>query len=405
MKILLLNDTLIGGGKERRIVQLVCSLTKVSGVQVHVAVLDRRASHGFKGEVAEMKELVDYPEIWQSGAHVHLLERRWKKDPRGFLALWNLVRSIRPDILNVWSLMGAFYSIPIAMLARIPMVSSFVADCNGARKWSMWWWIIQAAIRRSLFVTGNSRAGLDAYEIPSRKAVAIYNGFNFSRLDNLTPSEALRKDLGVSTRYMIAMAARFDSYKDYDTYLGAANQVLSKRNDVTFVCLGQGPDLERCRMLVDPVHQARVVFAGFRKDAESVLAASDLTVLCSNDSVHKEGVSNSILESMATATPVIATRAGGSPEIIEDGASGFLIEPSDTTELTDRVMQLLDDENLRQEMGRRSLEIVKSRFSMSAMLNGFLKVYRNATAKRSHRAPPILSVGTDTSNTEEPSSR
>lgn len=379
MKILLINDTLVGGGKERRIVQLILGLKRVHGIDVHIAVLDRPASHNWKKKGPGPFCLVDYPEIFESGAQVHILERKSKKDLLEFVRLWKLIREVKPDIINVWSIMGSFYSTPIAAMMGIPQISSFVANCNTPKKYSLQWIVSKIAISYSRCVTGNSHAGLVAYGVPDSKSTIIYNGFDFHRLDNLKGATSVKDELGVATQYMVGMVARFDDSKDYETFLHAANHVLEKRIDVSFVCLGQGPNLERCQRIVIPKFKDRVIFLGYRDDVESIVSACDVTVLCTNDGVHKEGVSNSILESMAVGTPVIATNAGGSPEIVENGTSGYLIPPGDIASVANGIEIILDDSLLRTNMGNRSIQVIREKFSIESMISKFQKIYSSSS--------------------------
>lgn len=377
MKLLMVNDTLLGGGKERRLVQLALNLSRQHGVEVHIAVLDREKSNTWKSGFSNgASGQVDYPEILQSNTQLHFIERKIKKDPLVFFRLWNLIRKVRPDILHVWSIMGGFYTAPLAFLFGIPMISSFVADCNGVRKGSLSQVIVKACFSLSKYVTGNSSAGLVAYHAPLVKSRVIYNGFDFRRLMDLREPNQIRSELGVRTKFAVVMVARFDDNKDYQTYIEAANKVTSRRSDVSFICLGQGPNQTGIQNLAEKSQGAKILFPGFRTDVESVLNSCDISVLCTNQELHQEGISNSILESCAMMVPAIATDGGGSPEIISHGLNGFLVPPNDPDKLAEQIELLLNDESLREQFGIHARDIVQKKFSIESMVNGFLLLYQ-----------------------------
>ena len=89
-----------------------------------------------------------------------------------------------------------------------------------------------------------------------------------------------------------------------------------------------------------------------------------------------EGLGVSLLQAAAAGLPIIACRAGGMPEVVEDGCNGLLIAPGDVAGLADAMRRLLDDQALRSEMGRQGRVRVETRFSPQVMVEGNLAVYR-----------------------------
>lgn len=380
MKILFLNDDLQGGGKQRRLVQLLRGLKDDPDLELHLVLLDHRESAGRtgRGGIQDVRELVDFPEIWEYRVHIHFVERRSRRDFSVFPRLHGLLKTIRPDVVNVWSVMGCFYVLPLLFGRAIPLVTSFVADCNGPRFPSPWWWLNHLSFRASVRVTGNSAAGLKAYQVPTDRSQVIYNGFDFARFEGLRRRAAVREELGIKTQLAVAMTARFDPSKDYATFIRGFLELANEREDLTAVCIGQGPDLEAIRALVPSGLTERIVFTGYRKDVESILAACDMSVLCTNAAVHGEGISNSILEGMAAGHPVIATDAGGSPEIVKEGVTGFLIPGGDSDALAQTLRRLCEDQQLRERMGKASRARIEQEFSLERMTLDFRAVFRAA---------------------------
>lgn len=132
------------------------------------------------------------------------------------------------------------------------------------------------------------------------------------------------------------MVASFSNYKDYRTYIQAANRVLNKVNYITFLCIGSGDD-KTYRELVDPESKKFVKFLGRQENVESIMNICNIGILLT----YTEGISNSIMEFMALGKPVIATDGGGIKELIIDRETGFLIPPKSPMVLAEKIIVLL----------------------------------------------------------------
>jgi glycosyltransferase involved in cell wall biosynthesis len=115
------------------------------------------------------------------------------------------------------------------------------------------------------------------------------------------------------------------------------------------------------------------LFIGRCADVPALLAVSDICVLSSRT----EGFSNSILEYMAAGKPVVATNVGGAAEAVRAGENGFLVESDDDAALANRLLELLQDADKAQAMGKRGREIAENEFSTAAQLQKTLKLYDN----------------------------
>src|SRR5690606_31004954 len=102
---------------------------------------------------------------------------------------------------------------------------------------------------------------------------------------------------------VVGMVAAFSAFKDYKTFINAANIVLEKRNDVVFVCVGDGPKLNECKSIVQKNNSDKIIFTGKQKNVENIVNVFDIGVL----STFNEGISNSIMEYMALSKPVVVT--------------------------------------------------------------------------------------------------
>lgn len=120
--------------------------------------------------------------------------------------------------------------------------------------------------------------------------------------------------------------------------------------------------------------QAKIVLTGMRKDVARLLNAFDVFCMPS----HYEGFCNSVLEALATGIPVVATRAGGLPEIVEDGANGLLVPPKDPDALAAAIMRLLSDGELARRLSEQGQRGAQARFGVDLMVEKTIALYREA---------------------------
>lgn len=357
MKILYFIESLRAGGKERRIVELLKGFKKYPDVEI---------------ELVLTKKEIHYDEIHDLNVPIHIIERKFlKKDPRLFYKFYRIASKFRPDIIHVWGHMVAVYAVPTVKILGVPMINNEITDATPNQKL-----LAKATVfKNSVRIIANTQAGLDAYNAPKEKSGVIYNGFNFTRLNALENPENIRSRFDISTRYVIAMVATFSPYKDYATYIRSAIGVLSKRNDVTFLCAGDKDDSE-FKAMVPAEFKKNIVFLGKQNKVEAIMNACDLGVLMTNVNNHAEGISNALMEFMALGKPVMATNYGGSVELIIDQKTGYLINPFDADQLAEKINYLLDNDNARMSMGESARQRVHEKFSIDTMIQSFYDEYK-----------------------------
>jgi len=116
----------------------------------------------------------------------------------------------------------------------------------------------------------------------------------------------------------------------------------------------------------------RVMMAGFRDDLDRILPCLDIVV----HPAHREGMGVSLLQASLAEVPIVATAVGGIPEAVKDGITGVLVPPKDPSRLADAILQLLDDQERRHQLGRAGRLWVENTFSADRMVEGNLAVYR-----------------------------
>lgn len=363
MRIIFFIDSLAAGGKERRLTELIKGLQKKQDITFEIVV---------------MNEDVHFREIFDMGANVHFIIRKSKKDFSVFFQLHKICKQFKPDIIHCWDSMTAVYSVPVAKLLGIKLVNGMIVDCPSVRNYKNKTWLRgKLTFPFSNMVIGNSNAGLSAYGVSRKKSVCIYNGFNFDRTAGVTNQDIIRQKLAITTRYVVGMVASFSIYKDYKTYFKAAELILKRRNDVTFLAIGDKTDSAESAALIKKEFLPFMKLAGRQSDVESYIAAMDVCVL----STFTEGISNSVLEYMASAKPVVATDGGGTKEIVTEGKTGFLVNAESPETLAERINLLLDNENLRKEMGEAGKFRVYNDFSIDHMIDQYVVNYKKLSRK------------------------
>jgi sugar transferase (PEP-CTERM/EpsH1 system associated) len=210
----------------------------------------------------------------------------------------------------------------------------------------------------------------------------IYNGVNTDRFAPLNSDAApLRKDLGLPTdRFLIGSVGRLVPIKDHSTLLQAATQLLRQGNNLHVLLVGDGPERATLQQYVasTPELSGRVTFLGSSDRVPELMKAMDVFVLPSIS----EGMSNTILEAMATGLPVVVTHAGGNPEMIDHEFSGLLFAPRDVRTLASHLVRLIESADLRRHLGEAARRRAMERFSLAEMMRRYRDLYFELAGKR-----------------------
>jgi glycosyltransferase involved in cell wall biosynthesis len=213
---------------------------------------------------------------------------------------------------------------------------------------------------------------LAADGIPPERVRVVYEGVA-DRPPVPGGREALR-ELGVPDGApVVGNVAALAAHKDHATLLEAAVGVLQRVPEARFVILGEGELRPRLEARARELGLAgRCVFAGFRADVDRLIPAFSVFCLSSR----MEGLGTSLLDAMAFARPIVATRAGGIPEAVEDGVSGRLAPVSDPQALADALVEVLRDPELQARLGAAGRRRFEQRFSAARMVESTLQVYQ-----------------------------
>jgi glycosyltransferase involved in cell wall biosynthesis len=204
------------------------------------------------------------------------------------------------------------------------------------------------------------RAGVQ----PDRIRV-ICNAVRPERFERPDPAyrERLRRMFTAPPRKIVGAAGRFSPEKGFGVLVDAAAEVLNTEPQLGFVVFGDGPLRASLARQIEALGiQERFVLTGFRPDFDKFLPHLDLMVLPS----FSEGLPNVVLEALAASVPVVATAVGGTPEVIEDGKTGYLSPPGDARRLASQIVDALCDDAARQKLSAQGRARVEERFSFVA---------------------------------------
>ena len=224
------------------------------------------------------------------------------------------------------------------------------------------------AIRRMLVADG----------IPDDRTVTVHEGIDIEHVlaaPAVNVHEAFFLPHGAP---VVGNVAALVPHKGQRYLIEAAHQVVQQIPDARFVILGEGDLREHLEKLVHEHHlQKHVLLPGFRTDVLGCIKGFDLFAMSSVT----EGLGTSLLDAMACEKPIVATTAGGIPEIVEDEVNGLLVPPRDQTALANAIVRALNDAGLRKRMGEAGLARVHERFSVEKMVAETASVYARVAGR------------------------
>jgi glycosyltransferase involved in cell wall biosynthesis len=216
--------------------------------------------------------------------------------------------------------------------------------------------------------------------VPADRLRVIRNAISADRFDDPDPAYRQRL-LGLFAdppRRVVGAAGRLSPEKGFDVLIEASRRVLAEDPEAGVVLFGDGPLREALARQVGRAGLARrFVLAGFRTDLDRYIPWLDVMVLPS----YTEGLPNVVLEACAAGVPVVATPVGGTPEIIEDGANGYLTPPGDARTLAGCILAVLDSGDMGREMGEYGRRRAREEFTFEAQATQYRRLFAELTGQ------------------------
>jgi glycosyltransferase involved in cell wall biosynthesis len=231
-----------------------------------------------------------------------------------------------------------------------------------------------------LCVSDAVRQVLEQHGVPAERLRVVHSCIDPKRIDEVSGGNrsAVREELGIPAGAgLIGVVGSLVPHKGHRHLLAAMPRILSERPEARLVIFGDGPlEAELRRDCWERGLQTLVTFAGFRADVARYLHAFDIFA---HPSV-EEGLGTSILDAMAARLPVVASRAGGIPEVVVHGETGWLVPPASPTELAGALITLLEDPRRRTQFGEAGRARVEADFSIRALGDSVLAAYADTLA-------------------------
>jgi glycosyltransferase involved in cell wall biosynthesis len=311
------------------------------------------------------------------------------RDAKVFAQMVRLIREYRPDIVHTHTAKAGFLGRLAAWRCGVPLVvhtfHGHVFKGYFSRSKEAVFVLVERLLARvtTRLVAVNTTVRDEVLE----RGVGRPEQFQVVSLGfNLTPflqsgdrAGELRRELGLAAATpLVGIVARLAPIKAHDVFVAMADSVLRTFPEAIFAIVGDG---ERRRAIEADIRKRGIEknfrFLGWRADLDRVYADLDIVVLTSRN----EGSPVALIEAMAAARPVVATRAGGVAELV--GEAGLLAPIDDVPALTDGVLRLLTDRSFAAELGRRSRERVVPRFDKSRLIADIDAMYGDLLVSRS----------------------
>ena len=299
------------------------------------------------------------------------------------VALWRLLRRVRPEVVHTHTSKAGAVGRLAAWLVGIPVVihtphghlfygyyGRFLSTlvCFGER-------LLARLTDRIVTLTDRGAEEHVRYKVAGpQKFVTIHGGNSLAPFRSMRVNATnKRKELGLPPEGpIIGTVGRLVLIKGHTWLIRAVPQVLAEFPQACVVLIGDGPLLGELKELAaDLGISQHVVFLGTRHDIPECLAVLDLFVLPSLN----EGMGRALLEAMAVGCPVVATRVGGIPDVVADGTTGLLVPPRDDRALAEAILTLLRDRSRRAAYGEAARRYVDGRFDIETMVHNIERLY------------------------------
>ncbi len=332
--------------------------------------------------------LTEYSEFRQrlrrTDVAVFALNKPPGNSPLTQFRLWRLLKRLRPDIVHTRNLAALEGTLPAA-LAGVPARihgehGRDVGDLDGSNRGRQRLRrLFKPFVHQYIALSKDLARYLhDQIQVSPGKVVQLYNGVD---TDLFHPADGARAplprpDFAPMEAFVIGTVGRMKEVKDQITLARAFVRLLKMvprtGRPLRLVMIGDGPLREQAAGILNEAGAGALAWlAGERDDVPQIMRGLDLFVLPSL----AEGISNTILEAMASGLPVVATTVGGNPELVREGHTGALVPPDDPQAMAQAMLGYYTDAAECRRQGREARQVAERDFSMSAMVSGYVAIY------------------------------
>ena len=366
MHILFVIDSLRPGGAQRQLVELIRGLDK---------------SRYKMSLVVNREENTRYKEILQDiGVPIYCFQRKNRFDISPLIKIIKFIRDSDVDVVHPYLVLGSIFGVTAARITAKKVVCCAIRTAYDAN-------LLEKVVCRLLpyfcdYFVSNSESGFkNRFRKISGNFRIIRNGIDLSSFkSNWEVQKSIVNELQLDgRRCVIGKIASLSHKKDHETFLCAAHILLQKNPNLIFLVVGKSVDnrLEELKYLSQQLGiQDSIVFTGYRPDVEQLIQLLDIVVLLTQKN-YAEGMPNAVIEGMAAKKPVIATRGGGTDEIIQDGVNGILVTPASPDELAGSILKLIRDRALASKLAKNGRLFVEQNLGMERYIKQYDELYQN----------------------------
>lgn len=356
-------NSLNPGGTERLVIEMSCTFQSI--FDVSVICLDRPGLWA-----AELRE---------RGVPVHCL---WRQPGLDLGMAWKLAAHCRTHdvrLIHAHQCTPWFYAALSRLIHTRPRLlleehGRFFPEIRNRARELVNRLLINRLTQSFVAVSQDIKSRLVEFEgVPSARIAVLYNGVRAEPLLAGHERAALRAQLGFGPEaFIVGTVGRFDPIKNLPLLVRCLANVRREDTGIEGLLIGDGPEFAAISKQLASCSLADCVrLTGFRSDARTLVQCMDLFVLPS----FSEGTSVALLEAMAGGVPVIVTAVGGNPELVLDGATGWVVRSDDEAAMTAAIIAARRDRGRREAYARAARQRFAESFEFDAMIANYRKVY------------------------------
>jgi L-malate glycosyltransferase len=260
----------------------------------------------------------------------------------------------------------------------VPLILSRRVDFIPKDSWFTRWKYNHPSIRKVVCVSEKISSILKHYMKVPEKIVTVHSGVDLSKFDNPPSINKLREEFKIpSEKFLVGNSSALEGHKDYFTFLRTIGILVRKQLPVKGIIMGSGSlEKELQEFARENSLEDHILFTGFRKDIVDLIPGLDVFLMTSSE----EGLGTSVLDAFLAKVPVVATNAGGIPEMVIHERSGLLAPVGNADLLAENVERMIHDKSLQSQIISGALERVKM-FSKENTARKTLEIYKQVLGK------------------------
>lgn len=369
-RILYIIDEVTGniGGTEKQLIELINGLNRD---KFEIVLTCFRKSHWFEANSSIFE------------CETKIIRINNFRNLLSYLNILKLIRFIRdykPDIVHTFFPVGNILGV---LSSRMAGTKNIISSRRDYGEWmnGRYLFATRLANRFVKRVITNSDRVKELTErkegISGERVDVIYNGINLVAFNKTEVNRELRRILGIPDNHkIVGIVANFRPMKHHYTFINAANEILAAREDISFILIGTGFGVQSTKEANEKLVKSfgienNVHFIGPQDEVISYLSIMDIGVNCSAC----EGLSNAVMEYMATGVPCIVSRSGGNPDLITNNVHGYTFELDDSIALARLILQLLGDDTIRRRFVENARKKIEEEMSMERMVSKYEDLY------------------------------